>query len=145
RIRRNHLQSRSSHRSTPRAAANIESSAAHSTEAGLSRHEVQSAIRLYKQHKRLKISGRNALCKQVDQDYVAMRRSSPEPPSVRRSAAVNSASGSSRVKVRLPTRPWLTCATPTRRLHASGHRDISTISGCSPSTRRGGSTYPSFS
>src|SRR5699024_4519135 len=45
-----------------------------------------------------------------------------------------SASGSSRVKVRLPTRPWLTCAAPTRRLHASGHRDISTISGCSPST-----------
>src|SRR5699024_8964083 len=33
-------------------------------------HEVQSAIRLYKQHKRLKISGRNALRKQVDQDYV---------------------------------------------------------------------------
>ena len=31
---------------------------------------MQSAIRLYKQHKRLKISGRNALRKQVDQDYV---------------------------------------------------------------------------
>src|SRR5699024_249627 len=70
RIRRNRLQSRSAHRSTPRAASNIESSAAHSTEAGLSRHEVQSAIRLDKQHKRLKISGRHALCKQVDQDYV---------------------------------------------------------------------------
>ena len=37
---------------------------------GLSRNEVQSAIRLYKQHKRLKVSGRNALRKQVDQDYV---------------------------------------------------------------------------
>ena len=31
---------------------------------------MQSAIRLDKQHKRLKVSGRNALRKQVDQDYV---------------------------------------------------------------------------
>lgn len=38
---------------------------------GLSRHEVQSAIRLYKQRKRLKVSGRNTLRKHIDQDYVA--------------------------------------------------------------------------
>ena len=37
---------------------------------GLNPHEVQSAIRLYKQRKRLKVSGRNALRNHIDQDYV---------------------------------------------------------------------------
>lgn len=37
---------------------------------GLSPHEVQDAIRLYKQRKRLQISGRTTLRKHIDEDYV---------------------------------------------------------------------------
>ncbi|WP_169251302.1 hypothetical protein [Brevibacterium sp. 'Marine'] len=37
---------------------------------GLSPHEVQDAIRLYKQRKRLRVSGRATLRKHIDQDYV---------------------------------------------------------------------------